>query len=446
MDSSSVDLLALGYGPSHLSLLALLESPAVRSRWPGLRVHVLEREPRFGWHPGMLLRGARMQIAFSKDLVTLEDPTSPYSFLAFLHRIGRLEEFLNLREFHPTRQEFEQYLRWAADELDARVTYAAEVQSVQPVAGPDGYVDHLRVHHRHPVTHASSTRTARSVSLALGGRPAVPACVAVGDGSRVFHTNDFLGRVGDLVSLSAPPRRLLVVGGGQSAAEAFVHLAERFPAGEVTLAHRGFALMPAISTPLVNEIFHTNAVDLHHNLSRVGRAELLRTLRHTNYACVDEDDLEVISRLLYEQRVAGGARLTVQRFSELVACRPQQGTVGVQLRDTTTGAVTGSIWDAVVLATGYDFQHVADVLHPLADYLAGPGPAGWEARRDYSLVTSEALRSKVFLIGATEPSHGLTATLLSILPRRAAEILDACAEVRAQRARPAILSSGGQGT
>lgn len=73
-----LDLAGVGFGPSNLALaVALREADA------GLAVRFLEKRGRFVWHGNMLLDGSRMQISFLKDLVSLRDPTSRYSFLNF---------------------------------------------------------------------------------------------------------------------------------------------------------------------------------------------------------------------------------------------------------------------------------------------------------------------------------------------------------------------------
>lgn len=48
----------------------------------------LEQQPRFGWHRGMLIDNATMQVSFLKDLVTLRNPTSGFSFLCYLQSRG----------------------------------------------------------------------------------------------------------------------------------------------------------------------------------------------------------------------------------------------------------------------------------------------------------------------------------------------------------------------
>ncbi|CAB3773289.1 L-ornithine N(5)-monooxygenase [Paraburkholderia humisilvae] len=59
----------------------------------------------------MLLDDCRMQISFLKDLVTQRDLTSRCTFINYPFEHGRLNEFVNLKNFHPTRIEFHDYLR-----------------------------------------------------------------------------------------------------------------------------------------------------------------------------------------------------------------------------------------------------------------------------------------------------------------------------------------------
>ena len=69
------DVIAIGIGPFNLGLAALAAPVA------DLDVLCLDENPAFDWHPGLLLEGATLQTPFLADLVTLADPTSPYSFL-----------------------------------------------------------------------------------------------------------------------------------------------------------------------------------------------------------------------------------------------------------------------------------------------------------------------------------------------------------------------------
>ena len=99
------DVVGIGFGPSNLALAIALRD-TTREAWSKCRFHFIEKQPRFVWHGGMLLAGADMQISFLKDLVSLRDPTSPLTFVNYLHTKGRLEAFINCRTFYPSRTEF----------------------------------------------------------------------------------------------------------------------------------------------------------------------------------------------------------------------------------------------------------------------------------------------------------------------------------------------------
>ena len=64
---------------------------------------------------------------FLADLVTLADPTSPHSFLAYLHDRGRLYRFYLHERWHALRREFDDYYRWAAARL-ASCRFGARVE------------------------------------------------------------------------------------------------------------------------------------------------------------------------------------------------------------------------------------------------------------------------------------------------------------------------------
>lgn len=68
-----------------------------------------------------------------KDLATLRDPTSAFTFLSYLHAHNRLSEFINRGTTIPSRREFADYLGWAARGVSQKgvdVAYGEEVISV----------------------------------------------------------------------------------------------------------------------------------------------------------------------------------------------------------------------------------------------------------------------------------------------------------------------------
>jgi L-ornithine N5-monooxygenase len=107
MARRDVELLAVGAGPSNLGLAVALEELAPELAENSL---IIDRSPTIEWQQGMLLPWAKSQVSFLKDLVTLRNPRSKFSFLSHLHSTGRLDEFINMSSFLPYRVEISEYL------------------------------------------------------------------------------------------------------------------------------------------------------------------------------------------------------------------------------------------------------------------------------------------------------------------------------------------------
>ncbi len=213
------DLLGIGLGPFNLGL-ACLADPL-----DDLDAVFLDGADGFSWHPGMLLPDATMQVPFLADLVTLADPTSRFSYLAFLKDVGRIYPFYVRESFYPLRREYDDYCRWAADRLGS-VRWGEQVVAVEH----DG---------ESYVVRSATGRTwrARHLVLGTGTAPRLPFEVE----GPALHSADYLARRDDLLA----SRSITVVGSGQSAAEVYADLlAEQerhgFELGWVTRSPRFF--------------------------------------------------------------------------------------------------------------------------------------------------------------------------------------------------------------
>ena len=97
------DLIGIGFGPSNLALaIALQEREKAQGK---LDVLFLDKQADYRWHGNTLVSQSELQISFLKDLVTLRNPTSPYSFVNYLKAHDRLVDFINLGTFYPCRLE-----------------------------------------------------------------------------------------------------------------------------------------------------------------------------------------------------------------------------------------------------------------------------------------------------------------------------------------------------
>ncbi len=408
------DLIGIGFGPSNLALaIALQEREKAQGK---LDVLFLDKQADYRWHGNTLVSQSELQISFLKDLVTLRNPTSPYSFVNYLKAHGRLVDFINLGTFYPCRMEYNDYLRWVAGQFTEQSRYGEEVLAIEPILHQQ-QVEALRVISR-DAQGEQLVRTARSVVVSAGGTPRIPeAFKALKDDGRVFHHSQYLSRMAQQPCVEGKPMRIAIIGGGQSAAEAFIDLNDSFPSVQVDIILRGSALKPADDSPFVNEVFSPEFTDLVFQQPSSERERLVNEYHNTNYSVVDLDLIERIYGIFYRQKVSGIARHAFRTLTTVE--KASAGPLGIELvvRHNATGETVINHYDAVVLATGYERQMHRQLLAPLEAYMGD-----FEVSRDYRVVTDERCKAGIYMQGFSQASHGLSDTLLSILPIRADEI------------------------
>lgn len=434
-----LDLLGIGFGPSNLGLaiaagehVAQVARTGSGARGAPLRVGFVERQPRFGWHRGMLLDDATMQVSFLKDLVTQRNPSSDFSFVSYLHERGRLTDFINHKILFPLRIEFHDYLEWAAARVEHLVTYDQEVVDVVPVV-VDGVVLAFDVVARDQAGR-STVRRARDVVVAPGLAPCLPAGVT--RGPRVWHNLDILSRV-ETVPADPAPRRFAVVGAGQSAAEVVDYLHKRFPTAEVCSIFARWGYTPADDTPYANRIFDPGAVDTYFAADDAVKRMLLDYHRGTNYSVVDADLINDLYRREYQERVQGQPRLRMLNASQVVATDPGPDGVGLEVEFLPTGERSNLHVDALVYATGYAPTDPARLLGQAGELVARRPDGELAVERDYRVTLDAPAEAAVYVQGGTEHTHGISSTLLSNIAIRAGEIV---ASVAARRAAPSSRS------
>ncbi|MET7656752.1 MULTISPECIES: SidA/IucD/PvdA family monooxygenase [unclassified Streptomyces] len=419
------DLVGIGFGPSNLALAV-----CAREQELPLSCLFIERRPGVEWHPGMLIDGARMQISFLKDLVSLRNPSSPYSFLQYTRAKGRLERFVNLGEFRPTRIEYDDYLKWVARDFTDQVRFGTQVGRVVPerVAGADG-LSLFRVETEDVATGRRSTVWARNVVHAGGGRPALPSA-RIARVPTVVHSSDFLTRFPAEFKDPEQSLSFVVVGGGQSAGEIAEYLLGHYRRAEVHLIVSGYTLQPTDNSPFVNEQFYSDGADSFYRMDPGNRSVVAGQLRDANYGVVREDLLERLFQADYLDEVKGRRRLHIHPFSRLTAVH-EDG-------DGLVAAIEGRLGsrpderlpcDGVVLATGYDRTLDPAVFDGVLPYLVmEENGRDVSLDRDYRARTVPDLRAGLYLQGFGESQFGLGDTLLSLLPFRAKEIVDGIAD------------------
>ncbi|UJP05479.1 MAG: lysine N(6)-hydroxylase/L-ornithine N(5)-oxygenase family protein [Nitrosomonas sp.] len=407
------DLIGIGFGPSNVALAIALDE----KKQAGYHVDALfiEKQPSFAWHANMLLDNAHMQVSFLKDLVTMRNPSSYFTFINYLHQKNRLQDFINLKTFFPSRHEFSDYLSWAASHFDGNCAYGEEVIEILPEKNGDDVVC-LRVRTRNGAQ-SIQERLTRSLVIGIGGRPRIPeSFLALKDDGRVFHSSNYLREIDRIGEVG----RIAVVGGGQSAAEIFMDLHGRFNTAKVDLIMRARSIRPSDDSPFVNEIFNTDFTDYVFDSPEQERGKILEEFWHTNYAAPDLVLIEQIFNVFYQQKVSGVERHRFLRRHEVKAVVASPDGVRFVLRNLNGDSEYTETYDAVVLATGYQRDHYKSMLAPLMPFFEG-----CPVDRYYRLCGSPHFKPAVFLQGACESSHGLSDTLLSVTAVRTNEIAQA---------------------
>ena len=430
------DVLGIGFGPSNLALaIAIQEYNAQVSEEDRLEATFLEKQPRFGWHRGMLIDDATMQVSFLKDLVTMRDPTSDFSFLCYLRERERLVDFLNQKTLFPLRIEFHDYFEWAAARVSGLVEYATEVVSVKPVT-EDGEVRWFEVTGRNPADPQQPiVRRARNLVIATGMEPHLPPGTVLSD--RVWHNSELMPRVAQLVGEGTPVRRAVVLGAGQSAAEAVDYLHRSFPAAEICSVFAKYGYTPADDSPFANRIFDPEAVDIYYQAPRDVKQALFDYHRGTNYSVVDMDLIEALSRTMYQEKVQGRERLRMLNVSRIREVETSDDRLDITVEYLPTGDRDVLTADLLVHATGYQPRDIGERLGDISKLCMRDDEDALLVGRDHRVATLPGVASDIYLQGGTEHTHGITSTLLSNTAVRAGEIRASLVARRMARGRVA---------
>ncbi|MDT4994609.1 MAG: lysine N6-hydroxylase [Actinoplanes sp.] len=393
----------IGVGPANLSLASLLHG---RPDVPNL---FLDRKIEFSWHDGQQVPGASLQVSLFKDLVVLSDPTSKFSFLSYLHDQGKMYHFVNAQFDAVPRQEFRNYLEWAS-RRNENIAFGEQVLAVE-------FDRNFVVHTTERVV------TAENIVVGVGTRPWVPEQAHGQLGDTQFHVADFVGRAHGLGG-----KRVAVLGGGQSGAEAFLDLISRSP-GEiprrVTWLSRRANYFPIDDSPFTNEYYVPSYSDYFSRLENATR----RAINSRNVLTSDgisEATLREIYQRCYVHRF-------IDRTEDLVALLPNRTVTDVSGGDGgcwTVTAVNNDLpellerveVDTIVWATGFR-SAAMDFLAPIGGRLEREGDE-YRIDQNFAVQWDGPSDRSIFVQNAAREQRGLADPNLSLVAWRSQRILD----------------------
>lgn len=410
------DLIGIGIGPFGLGLAALADP------LDDVEAVFLDQRDGFSWHAGMLIEGTTLQVPFLADLVTMADPTSQYSFLAWLKATGRLYQFYIRESFYPLRAEYDQYCRWVAEQLPA-LRWGRRVTSVVRVADPasadGGYVFEVTAE----TVDGVEKYCAKHVVLGTGTQPRLPGHLQGLEGAGpVVHTSDYLPHRAQLAASGS----VTVVGSGQSAAEVYRDLLDGCGTGagehRVDWVTRSPRFFPMEYTKLTLEMTSPEYTDHYVSLPPVQRDVLAREQRNL-YKGISGDLIDDIYDTLYRKSALGAeVPTTLLSDTEVTAARfdadgaDGAGEYVLTLRHAQLGTTAEHRTRALVVATGYA---------PTAPGFLAPDLVNLDHRGRYAVARDYTVDDdrRIHVVGVEEHTHGVTAPDLGFGPWRSSVIL-----------------------
>ncbi|MEU6392577.1 SidA/IucD/PvdA family monooxygenase [Streptomyces sp. NPDC046939] len=413
------DLVGIGIGPFNLSLAALAH-PLTE-----LDAVFYDQRPAFHWHPGLLIDGATLQVPFLADLVTLADPTSPWTFLNYLRTRDRLFPFYFAEQFHIHRAEYDAYCRWVSANLPG-LHFSHQVDAVR--WNPDRAafeVDHTQLDADGEAEALGRTYT-RNIALGIGTAPHIPEPLkplALEPTVPVLHSADYLTHRESLLTAD----HITVIGSGQSGAEIFLDLLRARPVGKERIhwLARTEAFAPMEYSKLGLEHFTPDYTRYFHHLPEAERDHLVPAQWQLHKG-IDADTIAAIHEELYRRTLHGGwpdATLT-PGVSVRTAGRVGAAKVELHLEHRRQGTRSRLTTDAVVLATGYRERPLDQLLAGLDPHLRRDASARPRVDEHFRLVLDDTVQGSVYVQNAERHTHGVGAPDLGLAAWRSATILN----------------------
>ncbi|WP_109300125.1 lysine N(6)-hydroxylase/L-ornithine N(5)-oxygenase family protein [Aquimarina sp. AU474] len=383
------DFIGVGVGPFNLGL-ACLTDPITE-----LDGIFLDKKEKFNWHPGMLLQDTTLQIPFMADLVTLADPTSPFSFLNYIKEQGRIYSFYIRENFLLLRNEYNQYCQWAIRKL-SNIYFETEVTQVT-YSNKDKYYTVLSKCTR---TQDTTIYRTRKLILGTGTQPYIPNCCQNLKG-KTIHSSSYLTHKKNLQS----KKKITVLGSGQSAAEIFYDLLQDIDqlGYELNWITRSPRFFPLEYSKLTLEMTSPEYVNYFYNLTAEKRDHLIKDQKHL-YKGINQDLIANIYDLIYTKKLTNNVSINLRTNSELVKATYDDvlDSFYLELHQHEQDKYYQHHTDGLILSTGYTY-HEPEFISGIRDRIR------WDDKRRYKVHRNYAIDNEgmdIFVQNAELHTHG----------------------------------------
>ncbi|WP_268408205.1 lysine N(6)-hydroxylase/L-ornithine N(5)-oxygenase family protein [Alteromonas sp. a30] len=397
-----LDLIGVGIGPSNLSIAAL---SATKTQ---LSTQFFEQKPQFSWHPGMLLKEAKMQTSFVKDLVTCVDPTSPYSFLNYLVTQGKIYPFLASGQSTLSRLEFTDYMSWVANQLP-NTQFNAPIEDIQYDKG------------QFVVIHEGQEYLSRHLVIGTGIQPMIPTCAKPFIGSNCFHAGEMATIQPNLTN-----KRVAIVGGGQSGADIFQHVFDGIygAPSRIDWWSRRSNIEALDEGCFTDEYFMPDYVNRFYHLHSPVKTQEVQRQKLTSDGITNEC-LQGLYQRLYQDKFVRQtpAWWSINPSQKLINMQHNNSVYHLTYEHTLTGKKHTAEADIVILCTGFK-RCLPNCLSEVLPHLKIDANARIELGENFNAKWKKACENEVYIVNAGTYSHGIAEPQLSLIAWRAARIIN----------------------
>lgn len=400
------DFIAIGVGPMNLGLACLAEPIET------LNGIFLDKRTHFNWHPGMLLDDTTLQIPFMADLVTLADPTSPFSFLNYLKEQGKIYAFYIKENFLLLRKEYNKYCQWVIGKLQ-NVYFNTDVQTITHNG------EYYTIQAKCTKTEEEKHYKTRKLVLGTGTQPYLPKCCdPLKD--KLTHSSQYLAKKQALQEKEA----ITVIGSGQSAAEIFYDLLQ-------DIDHKGYKLnwitrsprfFPLEYSKLTLEMTSPEYVDYFYNLPSEKRDHLIKKQKHL-YKGINQDLIANIYDLIYSKKLDNtDVAITLRTNSELqnITYDDAVEQYYLELYQNEQEKHYQHQTKALVFATGYGYQK-PKFLEGISNSIRWDKYGRYDVHRNYAI---DHDGSSIFVQNAELHTHGFVTPDLGMASYRNSHIIE----------------------
>ncbi|NCU06198.1 MAG: SidA/IucD/PvdA family monooxygenase [Chitinophagaceae bacterium] len=406
------DLIGIGIGPFNLGLAALTHPI------PKLKTLFVDQKKEFSWHPGLMLDTAKLQVPFYADLVTLADPCSPFSFLAYLKHKKRLFRFAIRENNFIYRNEYNDYCKWVIEQLPNCI-FGQRCEAIYFDSENNLY----KVAVKDCLSNTVTVFTTRKMVIGIGAKPSLPDVVNEAiykDRSpQLSHSADYLKSKDSILK----SKSVTIIGSGQSAAEIFMDLLphhEVFTEG-LNWFTRSRRFFPMEYTKLSLEMTSPEYIDHFFSLPNEVKTNTLQS-QDQLYKGINQELIAEIYEELYRIGLnKTNSNIRISTNTELVGISQlaANNKYRLTLKHTELNKQFEHINAAVIFATGYKSCKPA-FIKPVKEQLQWKNEHEFKLNKNYSIDTEDS----VFVQNADLKSHGFNSADLGMGPYRNAVIIN----------------------